>query len=46
VFLIGFMYLMPFGIAGGIRLLWIRATRSRVQQEGRSAVPSQAHTTT
>jgi len=46
VFLIGFMYLMPFGIAGGIRLLWIRATRSRVQQKGRSAVPSQAHTTT
>ena len=46
VFLIGFMYLMPFGIAGGIRLLWIRATRPRVQQEGRSAVPSQAHTTT
>ena len=46
VFLIGFMYLMPFGIAGGIRLLWIRATRSRVQQEGRSAVPTQAHTTT
>src|SRR5437870_7048825 len=46
VFLIGFMYLMPFGIAGAIRLLWIRATRSRVQQEGRSAVPTQAHTTT
>jgi branched-chain amino acid transport system permease protein len=46
VFLIGFMYLMPFGIAGGIRLLWIRATRSRVQQEGRTGVPSQAHTTT
>jgi len=46
VFLIGFMYLMPFGIAGGIRLLWIRMTRSRVQQEGRGAVPSQAHTTT
>jgi branched-chain amino acid transport system permease protein len=46
VFLIGFMYLMPFGIAGGIRLLWIRITRSRVQQEGRSAVPTQAHTTT
>ena len=45
VFLIAFMYLMPFGIAGGIRLLWIRAARSRVQQEGRSAVPSQAHTT-
>jgi branched-chain amino acid transport system permease protein len=46
VFLIGFMYVMPFGIAGGIRLLWIRATRSRVTQEGRSAVPTQAHTTT
>jgi branched-chain amino acid transport system permease protein len=46
VFLIGFMYLMPFGIAGGIRLLWIRATRSRVPQEGRSAVPTQAHTPT
>ncbi len=46
IFLIGFMYLMPFGIAGGIRLLWIRATRSRTQQEGRSAVPTQAHTTT
>ena len=46
IFLIGFMYLMPFGIAGGIRLLWIRATRSRAQQEGRSAVPTQAHTTT
>jgi branched-chain amino acid transport system permease protein len=46
VFLIAFMYVMPFGIAGGIRLLWIRATRSRVQQEGRSAVPTQAPTTT
>jgi branched-chain amino acid transport system permease protein len=46
VFLIGFMYVMPFGIAGGIRLLWIGATRSRVTQEGRSAVPTQAHTTT
>ena len=46
VFLIGFMYLMPFGIAGGIRLLWTRATRSRVEPEGRSAVPTQAHTTT
>ncbi len=46
VFLIVFMYVMPFGIAGAIRLLWIRMTRSRVSQEGRSAVPSQAHTTT
>jgi len=46
VFLISFMYLMPFGIAGGIRLLWTRATRARVERKGRSAVPSQAHTTT
>jgi branched-chain amino acid transport system permease protein len=46
VFLILFMYVMPFGIAGAIRLLWIRATRPRVSQEGRSAVPSQAHPTT
>jgi branched-chain amino acid transport system permease protein len=45
VFLIGFMYLMPFGIAGGLRLLWIRATGSRVQQEGRRAAPTQAPTT-
>jgi branched-chain amino acid transport system permease protein len=30
VFLIVFMYVMPFGIAGAIRLLWIRAQRSRV----------------
>ena len=46
VFLIGFMYVMPFGIAGAIRLLWIRVTRARVSPEGRNAVPSQAHTTT
>jgi branched-chain amino acid transport system permease protein len=46
VFLIVFMYVMPFGIAGAIRLLWIRATRPRVPGEGRSAVPSQAHPTT
>jgi branched-chain amino acid transport system permease protein len=30
VFLILFMYVMPFGIAGALRLLWIRARRSRV----------------
>jgi branched-chain amino acid transport system permease protein len=30
VFLIVFMYVMPFGIAGAIRLLWIRTQRSRV----------------
>jgi len=30
VFLIVFMYVMPFGIAGAIRLAWIRTQRSRV----------------
>jgi len=30
VFLIVFMYVMPFGIAGAIRLLWIRTQRRRV----------------
>jgi branched-chain amino acid transport system permease protein len=30
IFLIVFMYVMPFGIAGAIRLLWIRTRRSRV----------------
>jgi branched-chain amino acid transport system permease protein len=30
VFLIVFMYVMPFGIAGAIRLLWIRTQRPRV----------------
>jgi branched-chain amino acid transport system permease protein len=28
VFLIVFMYVMPYGIAGGLRLLWMRVTRS------------------
>jgi len=46
VFLIGFMYVMPFGIAGAIRRIWIRMTRSRVIQEGRDPAPSHAHTTT
>lgn len=30
-FLIVFMYVMPHGIAGGLRLLWVRMTRTRVQ---------------
>src|SRR5262245_9865588 len=30
VFLIAFMYVMPFGIAGALRLLWIRVRRPRV----------------
>jgi branched-chain amino acid transport system permease protein len=46
VFLIVFMYVMPFGIAGAIRLVWTRMTRPRVPQKGRGTVPSQAHTTT
>jgi len=46
VFLIGFMYVMPYGIAGAIRRIWIRMTRSRVIQEGRDPAPSHAHTTT
>ncbi len=46
VFLIVFMYVMPFGIAGAIRRIWIRMTRSRVTQEGRDPAPSHAHTTT
>jgi branched-chain amino acid transport system permease protein len=45
-FLIVFMYVMPFGIAGAIQRLWTRITRSRVPQEGRSTVPAQAQTTT
>jgi branched-chain amino acid transport system permease protein len=46
VFLIGFMYVMPLGIVGALRLLWVRTTRSRVAQGGRETVPSQAQTTT
>jgi branched-chain amino acid transport system permease protein len=36
LFLIFFMYVMPYGIAGFLRLLWIRARRSAVSQ-GRTA---------
>jgi branched-chain amino acid transport system permease protein len=46
IFLIGFMYVMPLGIVGALRLLWSRTTRSRVAEGGRETVPSQAHTTT
>ena len=47
VFLIVFMYVMPFGIAGAIRLLWIRTRRSRVAEipEPRDTARSQAPTT-
>jgi branched-chain amino acid transport system permease protein len=47
IFLIGFMYVMPTGIAGALRLLWNRMTRSRVvlSQDPSEAPRSQAHTT-
>jgi branched-chain amino acid transport system permease protein len=48
VFLIVFMYVMPFGIAGAIRLLWIRMRRSRVAltPDARDTAHSQAPRTT
>jgi branched-chain amino acid transport system permease protein len=46
IFLIGFMYAMPFGIAGALRLLWTRMTRPRVPKGGTERMPSQAPTTT
>jgi len=44
VFLIVFMYLMPFGIAGAIRLAWTRARRSRValSRQARDTAAAQA----
>jgi branched-chain amino acid transport system permease protein len=46
IFLIVFMYVMPFGIAGAIRLAWLRMRRSRVAQrtEPRDTARSQAPT--
>jgi branched-chain amino acid transport system permease protein len=41
IFLIGFMYTMPYGIAGAGRRLWIRLTRPRVASRGGDAVSSQ-----
>ena len=35
VFLIGFMYVMPYGIAGALKRLWIWAARSRVSETRR-----------
>jgi branched-chain amino acid transport system permease protein len=47
IFLIGFMYVMPTGIAGALRLLWNRTVRSRVvlSREQAEAARSQAPTT-
>ena len=47
IFLIGFMYVMPTGIAGALRLLWNRRARSRVvlSQDSAEAARSQAPTT-
>jgi branched-chain amino acid transport system permease protein len=45
IFLIVFMYVMPYGIAGALKLLWIRAARSRVSTgQGGAAVSPQVHT--
>jgi branched-chain amino acid transport system permease protein len=41
IFLIVFMYVMPYGIAGALRLLWIRAARPRVSGQGGEAVSPQ-----
>jgi branched-chain amino acid transport system permease protein len=42
VFLIGFMYAMPYGIAGAIKRIWISRVVSRVsQKQGGEAVSSQ-----
>jgi len=49
IFLIAFMYAMPYGIAGAIRLLWIRLYLSRVSKEpggGVESSPAKAPTTT
>jgi branched-chain amino acid transport system permease protein len=46
VFLIGFMYVMPYGVAGALRLLWIRWRLSRVpmRQGGEAAAPAKSPT--
>jgi branched-chain amino acid transport system permease protein len=44
IFLIGFMYVMPYGIAGALKRLWIRAVRPRVTGQGGAAVSPQVHT--
>jgi branched-chain amino acid transport system permease protein len=48
IFLIVFMYVMPFGIAGALRLLWIRTQRSRValSAEPRDTAATRAPRTT
>src|SRR6266496_3262060 len=48
IFLIAFMYVMPRGIAGSLRLLWIRMTRPAVvnrQAEGDVSPRSTPHST-
>ncbi len=47
IFLIGFMYTMPYGIAGALRRLWIRWGVSRVSgRRGGEAVESQTKSPT
>ena len=43
IFLIVFMYVMPYGIAGALKRLWIRVARSRVSRQGGEAVSPQVH---
>jgi branched-chain amino acid transport system permease protein len=45
VFLILFMYFMPTGIWGFIRLLYARFTRGRTTQRGQSAPPNETAVT-
>jgi branched-chain amino acid transport system permease protein len=42
IFLIVFMYTMPYGIAGAIRRLWARLALTRAAPHGGGAVPSPA----
>jgi branched-chain amino acid transport system permease protein len=44
IFLIGFMYTMPYGIAGALRRLWARLSLARMPPQGGDAVRSEART--
>jgi branched-chain amino acid transport system permease protein len=47
IFLIGFMYVMPDGVAGAVRRLWIRLRSRRVSETlGEDAVTSEARPST
>jgi branched-chain amino acid transport system permease protein len=44
IFLIGFMYTMPYGVAGAVLRLWARVRHARVRAQGGDAVRSEART--